>query len=77
MGVFTRCDGMKFQGEFKDGKINGLGNKLVFQFYNFYHMFNEGSSFSMFKGQTSRSLMTTDNMGPSFRSMQHQKYVSS
>ena len=25
LGVFTRCDGMKFEGQFKDGKIFGLG----------------------------------------------------
>ena len=24
-GVFIRCDGMKYEGEFKDGKVWGLG----------------------------------------------------
>ncbi|XP_067858138.1 MORN repeat-containing protein 4 isoform X3 [Heptranchias perlo] len=25
VGVFTRCDGMKFEGEFKNGRVEGYG----------------------------------------------------
>lgn len=34
-GVFWRADGMKFEGEFRGGRIWGLGEHIINDFYNF------------------------------------------
>lgn len=35
-GMFWRADGMKYEGQFRGGRIWGLGTRIAYYIYNLY-----------------------------------------